>query len=131
MSQDLQKGGGVAFLVKSETSFEKMQMPVTTSFGKTTIKTEKDNKTSFFTVIYRPPSKSFEKFFAEFEEFRQYISKLKVHCICGDFNIDILSKFNTVFKYELLIKKSSTISCLMEYQPALPKLEKVFWIISL
>ena len=80
-SQTGKKGGGVAFLVKSEISFEKIQMPIAIYFEKTTIKTEKDNKTSFFTVIYRPPNKSFEKFFAEFEEFLQYTSNLKNHYI--------------------------------------------------
>ena len=83
--------------MKSEINFQKVQMPITTSFEKTTIKTEKDNKTNFFTVIYRPPNKNFENFFAEFEEFLQYTSNLKNHYICGDFNIDILLKSVRVF----------------------------------
>ena len=85
-------------MFKSEISFERFQLPKTTSFEKTTIKTKKDdNKTIFFTAVYRTADGIFEKFFAEIN--------FKYHYICGDFNTDILSKENTVFKHDLLIKE--------------------------
>ena len=44
-------GGGVAFLVKSEINFERVQEPIKTSFEKSTIKTEKENKTSYLQLV--------------------------------------------------------------------------------